>query len=236
MKRIILATSILLLVCFYANAQSKFDLGFVHEGVYINAGLGFQYRYPKDWTVHGDATNERIQEVGKQKMVDSGALSSSTIDVSMKYSHSLLTVFRHPLGTPGITFNPAILVLAERIDHAPGVKNGKDYLLNVRTIIQKAGAQVSTAEPTEYRLAEWLFFRDNCVVEVNGVKVSQSIFASTAKGYAVVFIFMGDSQAAVDEMAKSMETLKLAPPPVRRGVTTIINEAPSKPPPPKKPN
>jgi hypothetical protein len=228
MKYLTLATSILLLICFSASAQSEFDLGLVKDGTYINSGLGFTFRYPKDWTVHGDATNKRINEVGKQQIVNSGALSDASVEVSVKNSHSLLTVFRHPLGTPGITFNPAILVIAERIDHAPGIKNGKDYLLNVRALLKKTGVQVSLEEPTEHRFAEWQFFRDDVTVEVNGVRVAQSLFASTVKSYAVVFIFMGETRAAVDEIAKSMETFTFAPP-VRRGVTIVGVPAKPKP-------
>ena len=68
-------------------------------------------------------------------------------------------------------------------------------------------------------------FRDNYAVEINGVRVVQTHFATLAKGYAVVFLFMGEDQKSVDEMAKSMETFALAPP-VRRGVTTILGTPP----------
>lgn len=70
------------------------------------------------------------------------------------------------------------------------------------------------------------FYRDNFDVVANGVHVFQSNFATLANGYALVFIFMGNDQTNVDEMAKAMETFARTPPPVRRGVTTIIGSAP----------
>lgn len=232
MKRITLATSILLLICFSAHAQSQFDRGLVQDGTYINFSLGFTFKFPKGWTVHGDATNERIKEVGTQEMVQSGASSKASLEASLKNTHYLLTVFRHPLGTPGITFNPAILVLAEKIDHAPGIKNGKDYLLNVRALLQKAGTQVPAEEPTEHRFAGWQFFRDGYSVETNGVQVFQTHFATTAQAYALVFIFMGEDPKSLDEMTKSMETFTSLPP-VRRGVTVIVDPPPTPTPKPK---
>lgn len=233
MKHIPLTISIILLLCFYANAQPQVDRGLVRDGTYVNNGFGFTYTYPKDWTVHGEATNKHIQEVGEKQIVGSGAVSKSTAEVSLKNSYYLLTVFRHPLGTPGVTFNPAVLVLAERVDYAPGIKNGADFLLNLRGILGKSGVQVPDEKPTEHNFAGWQFFRDNYILEHTGVRVVQSHFATVTKGYALVFMFMGADQKSVDEMAKSMETFTVAP---LRKVTTTLGGPPPKPKPKPKPN
>ena len=233
MKRIPLTISIILLLCCYANAQSQVDRGLVKDGTYINNGFGFTYTYPKDWTVHGDATNERIKEAGKEEIVASGALSKGSVEASMKNTHYLLTVFRHPVGTPGITFNPAVMLIAERVDHAPGIKTGKEYILNTRSILKRTGAQVTDEEPTEHRFAGWQFFRANFALQINGIPVIQAHFATVVRGYALLFIFMGPDQQSVDEIAKSMETFALVVPPVRRGVITVTGTEPK---PKAKPN
>lgn len=227
MKPILLSLSIILLVCFHASAQSAVDPGTIQDGTYINPGFAFSYKYPKDWVVHGKATNDRIKELGKEKVVESGALSETTAEVSIKNTHYLLTVFRHQLGTPGITFNPAVLILAENVSHAPGVKNGKDFLLNVRTILVKAGTQYTLKEPQEHYFAGSQFFRDNSTATMNGVPIVQSHFCKIVNGYALAFIFVGPDQATVDEMAKTMETYEMLVP-VRRGVTTIIDTPPKR--------
>lgn len=227
MKRVPLTISIILLLCCYANAQSEVDRGVVHNGMYINPGFGFTFKYPKDWVVHGEATNERIRELGKEKVAESGT-SKASVEVAMKNTYQLLTVFRHPVGTPGLAFNPAILVIAEKVSHAPGIINGKDYLLNVRALMLKAGShQVLLKEPMEYRFAGSQFFRDDYAVEANGVHMVQAYFAKVAKGYALVFIFMGEDQRSLDEMTKTMETLDTTLP-VRRGVTTVIGSDPQR--------
>lgn len=212
MRRLTLTISILLLLCCYANAQSEVDRGTTHDGTYINPGFGFSFKYPKDWTVHGEDTNERIKELGKEKITESGAISKPNAEVSLRNTHYLLTVFRYPIGKPGVTFNPAIMVIAEKVSHAPGITNGKDYLLNVRTILLKTGHQALLKEPTEYHFAGSQFFRDNYATEVNGVPVTQTFFAKVANGYALVFIFIGEDEKSVDEMAKAMETFAPAPP------------------------
>jgi len=224
MKRIPLIISFILLLCFYANAQSQVDRGAVHDGTYINPDFGFSFKYPKDWSVHGEATNERIREIGKKKAAESG-VSEPSVDAAMNNTYQLLTVFRHPVGTPGVDFNPGILVVAEKVDHAPGITNGKDYLLNVRAFMVKAKSEILLKEPMEYHFGGSQFFRDNFDVVANGVHVFQSYFATLANGYALIFIFMGEDQKSVDEMSKAMETFDRTPP-VRRDVTTIIGSAP----------
>ena len=228
MKRVSLTLPIILLLCFYANAQSDIDRGVIHDGTYTNGSFGFTFKYPKDWVVHGEATNERIREIGKEKIEEAGT-SKASAEVALKNTYQLLTVFRHPVGTPGITINPGILVIAEKVSHAPGITNGKDYLLNVRTILMRTGYQLLLKEPMEYHFAGTQFFRDNYAVEINGVHMVQSQFATVRNGYALVFVFIGEDQTSVDEMAKSMETFDF--PTVRRGVTTVIGS-----PPPHKPN
>lgn len=225
MKRFPFTILIVLLLCCYANAQTEVDRGVTRDGVYTNFDLGFTFKYPKDWVVHGEATNKRIREIGKEKVVESGALPKASVEVAVNNSYQLLTVFRYPVGKPGIHFNPGILVIAERVDFAPGITNGKDYLLNVRAILLKAGAQVLLKEPMEYNFGGSQFFRDNYAVDIAGVSVLQAFFATVVKGYALGFIFMGEDQKSVDEMAKAMETLEQMPP-IRKGVT-IRSPAPS---------
>ena len=226
MKRVALTISVILLLCFCANAQSDLGYGIAQDGVYTNPGFAFTFKYPKDWVVHGEATNERIMELGKEKLAESGT-SKATVEVAMKNTYQLLTVFRHPVGTPGITFNPAILVMAEKVTHAPGIKNGKDYLLNLRTPLMKAGHQVLLKEPTEYHFAGSQFFRDDYAVDYNGVHLVQTHFATLKNGYALVFIFTGENEKSVEEMTKAMETFDTVLP-VRRGVTTVIGSSPQR--------
>ena len=61
----------------------------------------------------------------------------------------------------------------------------------------------------EYRVGESQFFRDNYALETNGVHAVQAYFAKVTKGYALVFVFIGEDQKSVDEMAKAMETYAL---------------------------
>ena len=70
----------------------------------------------------------------------------------------------------------------------------------------------------EYRVGETQFFRDNYAFELNGVSGVQEYFARIAKGYALVFVFIGEDQKSADEIAKAIDTYASAP---VKTVTTI---------------
>ena len=211
MKHLSLVTAILLLLCFSSSAQQTPapDDGAVKDGVYTNTFFGFNFTYPKDWVVHGEATNARIKELGKEKTTKSGALSEESAEVMFKNTYQLLTVFRHPVGTPGIAINPAVLVIAENVAHAPGITSGREYLLNVRQLMVKTGAQPTNHEPVEVSFSGRRFFRDDYRIEANAVRLTQSMFVNVTKGYALAFGFIHEDQKSVDEIARTMDTFKL---------------------------
>ena len=100
-------------------------------------------------------------------------------------------------------------------------------MLNVRALLLKTGSHILLKDAIEYRFSGSQFFRDDYAAETNGVHMVQAHFATVSKGYALVFIFLGEDQQSVDEMTKSMETFDTVLP-VRRGVTTIIGTPPQR--------
>ena len=107
-------------------------------------------------------------------------------------------------------------------------------MLSSRALLIKAGYQVLLKEPVEYHFGGSQFFRDDYAVETNGVQMGHAQFATVENAYALVFIFLGQDQASVDEMTKSMDTFERALP-VRRGVRTVVGSAPQHKPTKRKP-
>lgn len=202
MKYAPLATAILLLLCFSANAQTRLpDDGQVKDGVYFNSFFSFSFEYPKDWVVHDDAINQRIQERAKEEAVKSGT------SAQMKDAYLLITFSRYPLGQQTGALNPTILVAAERIPPQPGTPNGKDYLTGLREHKQKRGVPSVLNEPVEFRVDGFQFFRDDYSGRINGVVIRQSTFVTMKKGYVLVFSFTGEDEKSVAEMAQMMNKI-----------------------------
>ena len=199
MKHSPLASAILLLLCFSAQAQTASpENGQVKSGEYLNLFFGLAFTYPKDWVVHDEAINKRINEGAREEAAKTGNLAQQ------KNTYVLFTSTRYPRGTPGLAVNPVVLVVAEKV---PANANGKDYLFSLRPLRQKRGIQPVLPEPLEFSVAGLQFFRDNYTGEVNSVALKQAIFVTVKKGYALIFSFTGEDQKSVDEMAETMKTI-----------------------------
>jgi hypothetical protein len=222
MKRIVFLFTIAIMLCFVArvsNAQQtpSPDDGSVDKGVYSNRFFGFSVTHPKDWVVHGEATNTRLREVGKERAASSGALSAASSEASLKNTYQLLTTFQYPMGS-AIEVNPGFMLVAEKVSQAPSIVTGRDYLLHVRPMLLKTGVVPLNNEPAELMLAGQKFFRQDSRMQINGVTIEQSVLITVLKGYAIVFILSGKDRPTIDEMMTSVRTLKFASPPsISRG-------------------
>ena len=202
MKRSALASTTLLLLCVLTHAQTSApNDAQVKDGVYYNLFFNIAFTYPKDWVVHDQEVNDRIHERSKEEAAKKGALAQ------WKNTYPLLSVTRHPRGTPGIAMNPFVFVAAEKIDYWPGKPGAKEYLLSLRESKAKRGQQATLSEPAEFRVAGFQFMRDDYRGEVNGVPFRKSIFVTVKKGYAMIFSFTGEDEKSVAEMVQSMNTI-----------------------------
>jgi hypothetical protein len=207
---------VLLSLCVVSSSQTLTPgSGRVKNGVYRNDFFSFTYAYPTDWVVHGKATQERIMELGKEKAKESNALSTAAANVLDKNTYNLLTVFQYAVGTPGLTDNPTVQVVAEDVRHAPAITDGKIYLLNVRELMTKMGGEFTETEPVEIAVSGHHFFRQDGEMKVNGRPVFQTMIVTVAKGYALAFIFASGHRESVETMIKTIDSLKFIIPPRR---------------------
>ncbi|SRR6266705_772374 len=198
-----------LLLCVVASAQSSTpDSGGENNGVYSNTYFGFSYTYPKDWVVHGDATNQRIFELGKERAKDTKALSEASADVLFKHVHQLLTVFQYALGTPGLSYNDSVQIIAEDVRHAPAITDGRVYLLNMQDLLTRMGCQTVQKEPVEIIISGRQFFRQDFRTPVRDIYVQQAMIVNVTKGYALAFGFTVGPDQNIEDIVKTMDSLK----------------------------
>ena len=158
--------------------------------------------------VHGDATNTRLKEIGKERATSTGALSASSSEVMLKNTYQLLTAFQYPMGA-AVEVNPAFMLVAERVGHAPAIVTGRDYLLHVRPLMIKTGVIPINDEPAELMLAGRKFFRQDSRMEAMGVTMQQTIMITVTKGFALAFILSGKDQSSIDQSVQGVKTLRV---------------------------
>lgn len=179
--------------------------GSVVNGVYTNRFFGFSYTYPKGWLVHGESLQAEVERIGKEKIVDSGALKAEEADRAMKQTFQLLTASRHPFGIAQT--NAVVQLIAEDVRDAPAVGDGKAYLLAMRAISAKAGAQFTRAEPTLITISGRKFFRDDQRMQINNGDIYQAMVMTVERGYALGFIFTTTDMSNLEELVSSVKTL-----------------------------
>lgn len=211
MRRLILISVSLFLFCSVSYAQTAIpDEGRIKEGVYANSFFGFNYAYPKDWIVQGEETMARIKELGKERTKETKALPDASTEAVFKRTYQLLTISKYELGAANDNPNAIIQVIAEDIRHAPAIVDGRGYLLNVREFMMKFGLRPLQQEPVAVVFSDRKFFRQDCEQTVNGQSVRLTFLVSVHKGFALAFTFNAVTEKEVDEMIKTMESLKFS--------------------------
>jgi len=184
------------------------DNGKVTDGVYRNEFFGFVYTMPQGWTVHGEETEKALMEAGRDIMAGDNEEKRKMLERAGKRTYHLLTIFEFPLGTPGKT-NRSVQVLAENVSFAPGIQTGKDYILNLEQVLASSQLHVHyEGEPVEESLDGIDFYRQDLTMEVANKTIFEKIYCTRMKGYAVSFILVAQNKDAVEEVAKSLASVR----------------------------
>ena len=185
-----------------------FDSGTFSQDVYVNHFFGIRYQAPAGWTSHGEQTQKEIMAVGKS-LVDQSTTSGKVVAArSDERTHQLLTLFQYPLGTPGVE-NQLVQIMAEDVRFAPGIKNGRDYLLNVERVLKLMKTMPEfDEEPKEVTYGGKSMYRMDIITKTSSKAVYQSMIATVLKGYAVSLAFTSYSVEGRDKLVKTIESLR----------------------------
>jgi hypothetical protein len=194
-----------------AGSEERPDNGRVVDGVYTNDFFAFRYTLPQGWTVHGAETQKVLNDTGKDMLAGDDQAKRTAIESASKRSVNLLTVMEFPLGTPDKP-NRGVLILADKVSFAPGIRTGKDFLLVMNKELQQSQLHVQfDGDPGEEVLTGTRFYREDIHFAVGAVTVHEVIFCSLLKGYALSIIFSAQSKERVDQVVTSLESFARLP-------------------------
>ncbi len=182
--------------------------GGVYGNTYNNSMFGFSYTYPAGWTPQGDATNQEILKLGRGLAGGDDPARKAAFDVAMERTYQLLTVFQYPVGTPGKP-NSSIQVIAERVDFAPGIKDGRDYLLDLETQIKRGGVHPEFSENiTEFTIGGKQFFRLDDDLRFPAGLIHQMYISTKLDKYILSFILTSRSQEDLNMLYNTLGSVK----------------------------
>ncbi|HRO46811.1 hypothetical protein [Agriterribacter sp.] len=202
---------ILIILVATGNAQNNsqdFDYGRVENGKYLNSFLHFEITLPAGWVVQ---SREQIDYLAKK-----GAALVTGDDEKMKAVYkaaeinvaNLLGVYQYELGSP-VDYNPSIMLVAENVQHSPGVKKGSDYLFQARKLLDQSQFQYDYLD-TEFEkevVSRTDFYKMNTGIKYAGLDIKQIYFSTVIKRFSlnIIISFTTDEQKEV--LLKSVHSI-----------------------------
>lgn len=195
------------LAAYASDRPGEIDFGALEGSVYRNAYFGLQVELPAEWTVLDQAAMRRLAEVGGALIAGEDENLKAIVKASELQTVNLLGAFEHPLGSP-VPYNPSFMSSAERLEGAPGIQKGADYLFHAKRMLQSGQLEVSfPGEVSSVELGGQAFDVLPVELEVLNIVVRQRYYAAVMRGYALVFIasFTNDEQeATLDAVVESI--------------------------------
>jgi hypothetical protein len=170
---------------------------------YTNDYFKLTVDLPEQWYVQSQEEAEQLQQVGSQ--VATGKGSNPNLKKAMAAAQAktltLVAAFQQKPGTP-IPFNANVMVLAERVNHMPGIRSGADYCEQLKKALSMTALKY-VFEPVEpgHKIGSMSAYCLPLHANFGGIEVKQRCYATRYKDYALAVIL----SYATDEQRKITE-------------------------------
>lgn len=185
---VVLAT---LTVACEKKSANEIDFGTIQNSVYHNDYLGFSITIPTNWTIQDQEAQRRLARVGMSAVAGDDKNLKASMKAAEMHSVNLYGAFKYPPGSP-VTNNPAMMAVAESVRELPGIKRGKDYLFQVKQLLQSGQIEISFPKDVYSEQVGGVEF-DVLDIEmtVGPRTVKEKYYATIRKGYALSLVFIG---------------------------------------------
>lgn len=195
--------------CLFNVAAAKTaDAAVIEDGVYKNGYFAFTMQIPSGWEILSQETKAELQRVGKEVLVGDDKNLKAAISAAEKNVFQLLSISRYPLGTPGkqnIVFTSG----AEKVSALPGIKNGSDYLMNVKALLKFSSMEVHLNKEIYVQKIDGIDFAVLDVsMNINNNEVKQLLYATIIKGYAYYFNYTYITPQDLQFLKQIVSTMK----------------------------
>ena len=116
-----------------SRAAGEIGYGTLADHTYTNDYFGLSVTFPEQWYIQSREDLDELSKSGANLAAGPGADKTlkAAIQAGQPNTLNLVSAFRHPPGTPG-SFNPSIILAAERVKHLPGIRTGAEYCENLK--------------------------------------------------------------------------------------------------------
>jgi hypothetical protein len=191
------------------SAQENFDYGGVENNAYTNSFFNFSMNLPTDWVVQSKERVEDITRKGREMVAGKDKNLENAIKAAEVNTAQLLMLYQHEVGA-AVDYNPSLVLVAENVGHAPGIKTGADYLFHARKLLENAQIQYNyiDKEFEQVIINGKEFYLMNAHVNYMGYDIKQQYYSTLHKGFCfnVIISYVNeDQQSELEHSVGSME-------------------------------
>ena len=200
-----LVSSVLMIGC---SDKKAIDFGTFEAGSYTNTFFDLMLSIPDSWHIMDLESRLEIMKRGGEIVAGENNSLKAAIKAADLQSINLLTAYEHRPGA-AVTTNPGIMLIAEKITHAPGIKRGSDYHYHAKKLMKLSRMKVSYPKEIYEKTIDGVTF-DIMEAEITmgpGVVIRQRQYATIMKGYALMMALTYQDESGLSQLEKIVDTL-----------------------------
>lgn len=149
------------------------------------ADMGVKATAPDSWYKLSADEGKKLMSAGVDMVTSNSDAMAATAEYAKQKTRVLYGAFAHAPGSP-VETNASVLISAEDISIAPGVKTGKDFFFHAQRAIEMSGMPYTVdQELTPYTIDGRSFDMGNMTLSVGGMEVKQRIYLAKRGDYMV---------------------------------------------------
>ena len=190
------------------RASEEIDFGTIENSVYKNKYFGLSLTFPEGWSVLDQQQRDELKDLGSEIVAgDDKNLNKAMKSAAELQTVNMLSVFEHPLGTD-VPYNPNIIIMAERVRHAPGIKRGNDYHVHTKKVLESSNQlSVNFGETFTEMIGGKEFDVQPLQMGIGNQVVKQKMYATIDKGYALLLVISYDAPEEEEKLQAILKTI-----------------------------
>lgn len=150
-----------------------------------SANMGVNATAPDSWYKLNADESKKLMSAGVDMVTSNRDDMDAVAEYAKQKTRVLFGAFAHAPGSP-VETNASILISAEDISIAPGVKTGKDFFFHAQRAIEMSGMPYTVDQELKpYTIDGHSFDMGNMTLSVGGIEVKQRIYLAKRGDYMV---------------------------------------------------
>ena len=188
--------------------KKAIDFGEFEGGIYSNSFFNLMLSIPDEWEVLDLESRMEIMKRGGEIVAGNNQGLKAAINAADLKSLNLLSAYEYPPGS-AVETNPGIMLIAEKVKHAPGIKRGSDYHFHAKKLMKLSRVKISYPEEIYETSIDGVTF-DVMTSEMTlgpGVVIRQRQYATIMNGYALLVALTYQDESGLGQLEEIVETI-----------------------------